>query len=175
MRIRDKIDFEDIYNLHWRKVYAVCLFHVKDDELAQDFVQDIFKSLWERRHNLELDGEYENYLVRAAKLKVFEYFRNEEIRRKHKENIKLSTTFISNTTEDHIYVSELTKKISAVTGSLPPQCNRVFNLSRYKGLSNREIAGMLSITEKAVEYHITKALGILRKNLKEFAHLLSLL
>ncbi len=175
MRLRDKIDFEDIYNLHWRKVYAVCLFHVKDDELAQDFVQDIFKSLWERRHHLEIKGEYENYLVRAAKLKVFEHIRNEEIKRKHQENIKSNASFLENTTEEQISVSELSHKIGALVELLPPQCNRVFNLSRFRGLSNKEIASALSITEKAVEYHITKALGLLRKNLKEFAHLLMLL
>ncbi len=175
MRITNTKDFEHIYNLNWRKVYSVCKYHVQDEDLAQDLVQDIFKSLWERRHKLDFKGEYENYLVRAAKLKVFEYFRNEEIKRKHRESINMNASFLENTTEEQVSVSELSHKIGALIGSLPPQCNRVFNLSRFKGLSNKEIATALSITEKAVEYHITKALGLLRKNLKEFAHFLMLL
>ncbi len=175
MRISNTKDFEHIYNLNWSKVYSVCKYHVQDEDLAQDLVQDIFKSLWERRHKLDVKGEYENYLVRAAKLKVFEHFRNEENKRKHKENIKINASFLENTTEEQVSVSELSHKISTLIGSLPPQSNKVFNLSRNKGLSNKEIATSLSITEKAVEYHITKALGLLRKNLKEFAHLLTIL
>ena len=50
---------------------------------------------------------------------------------------------------------------------LPRQCRRVFKMSREEGYSNKEIASQLLISERAVEFHITKALAFFRKNLTE--------
>lgn len=67
----DKATFETVYNLYWEKVYAVCYNNIRETEPAREMVQDIFKSLWERRHELELEN-VNNYLIRSAKFKTFE-------------------------------------------------------------------------------------------------------
>jgi RNA polymerase sigma factor (sigma-70 family) len=52
--------------------------------------------------------------------------------------------------------------------TLPAKCKSVFKMSREQGLSNREIASVLLISERAVEHHITKALKTLKANLAHF-------
>ena len=54
---------------------------------------------------------------------------------------------------------------------LPEHCKKVFLQSRIEGLKNKEIAQALQVTERTVEYHMTKALSLLRIRLKEYAHL----
>lgn len=64
-------------------------------------------------------------------------------------------------------VGDLEESVSRAILVLPPACRLVFTLSRYDDLKNAEIADQLNISIKAVEKHITKALKILRENLKE--------
>lgn len=49
--------------------------------------------------------------------------------------------------------------------NLPPQCKKVFILSKQDGLTNIEISEHLQISVKAVESHITKAFSLLRKKM----------
>ena len=55
------------------------------------------------------------------------------------------------------------------------QTSSIFKLSRFEGKSNAQIAALLGVTEKTVEYHITKALKLLRTNLKDYLPLISIL
>ncbi len=57
---------------------------------------------------------------------------------------------------------ELLQKIGQGIAELPPQCQRVFVMSRFEGKKNREVADELGVSLKAVEGHLTKALGTLR-------------
>jgi DNA-directed RNA polymerase specialized sigma24 family protein len=58
--------FETIYNKYWKDLYALCFYYIKDQEQSKEVVQDIFKSIWERRNELDLEGPVENYLFRCV-------------------------------------------------------------------------------------------------------------
>lgn len=155
-------NFENIFRLWGPKVYAVCMHHIQNRELVRDMVQDIFKSLWERRESLTISGSLEHYLTRAAKLKVLEYFRNETLRR---ENLKKHFVFSEedNSTVCEIYFTDLVNNMWKELRHLPDKTQQIFRHSREKGLSNKEIAFNMHISEKTVEYHISRALDFLRK------------
>jgi len=76
---------------------------------------------------------------------------------------------------DHVAVTELQQAISIALEGLPPQCRRVFEMSRTEQLSYQEIAIQLNISTNTVENHISKALKLLRIELKEFLILTLLL
>jgi len=130
-------------------------------------VQDIFKSLWERREKLELEN-VGNYLIRAAKFKTFEYIRNKVSQQKHLCIKHQECSYASNCTEERVHYNNLREKVNVLVDTLPCQCRRVYKMSREEGLSNKEIASALLISERAVEYHITKALSVLRLNLSGY-------
>jgi len=165
----DEESFEKAYNLYWEKVYAVCYNNIKETEPAREMVQDIFKSLWERRDQLELEN-IKHYLIRAAKFKTFEYIRNKACRQKHIcLNLQGKQQF-TNCTEEHILFNSLKEKINLLIDTLPCQCKRVYKMSRDQGLANKEIAMNLLITERAVEYHISKATSMLKIKLSEYSY-----
>jgi RNA polymerase sigma-70 factor (ECF subfamily) len=58
---------------------------------------------------------------------------------------------------------------------LPAQTRRIFSLSRYENKSYKEIAAECGMSVKGVEFHIAKALKILRQNLKDYFPLLGML
>ena len=69
------------------------------------------------------------------------------------------------TTEDKIEFNDLSVAIDKAMKKLPEKTSRVFQLSRFENQSVKSIAKELHISEKAVEYHITRSLKILKDNL----------
>lgn len=161
--------FKEIYQLYWRKVYTVCYHSIGDPELVKEMVQDIFKSLWERKNELEITQSVEKYLVRSAKLKVFEHFRNEKSHKQHLQHLGSRQVQAQNYTEHEVLAQSLSERLASLIERLPSQCQRVFRMSREQGLTNKEIASHLLISERAVEHHISKALFSLKTNLPEYA------
>ena len=164
----DEKSFKQIYLLHWEKVYAVCFNNIREPEPAKGMVQEIFKSLWERKDELEITISVERYLLRSAKFKVFEYLRNSKSRREHTEIAMSDYCNAAHCTENQVMFNSLKNKVDNLVDTLPCQCRNVYKMSREQGLSNKEIASSLLISERAVEYHITRALTTLRSNLTEY-------
>jgi len=162
---KDQQSFERIYSLYWKKVYAVCYNNVKIVEVAQGMVQDIFLSLWERRDNLSINSSIEHYLVRAAKMKVFEYYRNKTIHQTHLAKIQGNSACSTCSTEHEVFYNDLNVHLQTWVGDLPAQSQRVHSL-RMEGMSNKEIGFLIGISEKAVEYHITKVLRFLQQKIR---------
>ncbi|HEV7380141.1 MAG TPA: sigma factor, partial [Dyadobacter sp.] len=130
----DELSFRQIYLQHWDKVYAVCYNNLGDSEVAKGMVQEIFKSLWERKDDLEITSSVERYLVRSAKFKVFEYIRNTTSRREHNE--KALSDFCNHThcTENEVMYNSLKTQVDTLVDTLPCQCRNVYKMSREQGL-----------------------------------------
>ena len=163
----DKNSFEQSYHLYWEKVFTVCYNNTGEIEVSKEMVQDIYKSLWERREELELQ-KIENYLLRAAKFKAFEYIRNKISRQKHDQIQQRDFPMYSNCTEEQVLFNNLKEKIVRLVNNLPAQCRNVYKMSSEQGLKTKEIAGLLGISERAVEYHISKATGRLKEGLANY-------
>lgn len=69
---------------------------------------------------------------------------------------------MDNATEDSIFLNDLKKHLEGIINTLPPKCRNVYELSRLQHKSNKEIAVILNISEKTVEWHLTKALQHIR-------------
>ena len=63
---------------------------------------------------------------------------------------------------------ELSHQIEEAVSSFPPQCQKVFILSRFEGKANKEIAVEMNIKIKTVEAHMMKALATLRNRLSVY-------
>jgi len=155
----DQNTFETLFQTYWKRMYAFALKTTDDEHDAQEIVQEIFKSLWERRKSLNLT-DAERYLLRSVKLKSLEYIRNKSTRDRHHNLIlnQANTSYEDN----QVNFRELKERINNIIDSLPKQCKNVFKMSREQGLTNKEIAQILFISERAVEYHISRALTVFR-------------
>src|SRR5262249_41089538 len=63
---------------------------------------------------------------------------------------------------------ELKVRLYEAIDQLPEQCQRVFKMSRFEELKQREIADKLGISIKTVKNHITHALKVLNKVLGDW-------
>jgi len=152
-------------------VYAQKLFSFSDDE-SRDIVQDVFVKFWNNREKADVRFSVRSYLFISVKNKCLDL-----VRKKNKDikvqNISLAEDTIDESFETFVF-SELEALFNASLAKLPERCREIFELSRLHGLKNREIAAKLNLSEKTVENQITKALHILKEELKDYLPLLFL-
>ncbi len=167
--------FEEIYNRYWASLYSNAFKRIKDPEAAREIVQDVFTELWIHRHDRKVHTSPGAYLHTAVRYRTLNQIQKEWVRSQYYAEVRLTPVAGQNSTEDAIFLKELSERLEKLISALPPQCRRIFELSRMEYKNNREIAAELNISEKTVENHLTKALRLLRQNLRNLVSVLLLL
>ncbi|MFS8617803.1 MAG: RNA polymerase sigma-70 factor [Solitalea sp.] len=159
--------FEEIYNRYWSRLYSAAYKRVKQGEVCQEIIQDLFTSLWLGRKKIAIHSSLANYLLTAVRYKVLNHIEKEMVRRNYRESLPDAFQVSDNSTEETVLLNDLHQQLEMELIQLPEKCRKVFELSRKELKSNKEIALELNISEKTVENHITKALRLLRAGLKD--------
>lgn len=171
----DKTAFEIIFRHYYPGLVIYSSNFTRGREQAEEIVQDFFLRLWEKRFDIDSNRSLKSYSFQSIKNRSLNFLRDQKVKDEYiKELLQLSReNIIFN--EDLYLASELQKKIEASMGKLPDKCREVFTMSRFKGMSNEEISSNLNISKRTVETHISKAIKILKIELKDYIGLLLLL
>ena len=78
---KDKEAFTIIYQKYHQYLYALAYRFLKDSDMAEDAVQQVFVKFWEIIHEIEVDISLKNYLYSMTKNHILNQFR------KNKETI----------------------------------------------------------------------------------------
>ncbi|RYG06177.1 MAG: RNA polymerase sigma-70 factor, partial [Chitinophagaceae bacterium] len=149
--------------------------YARNEEVAEDIIQDVFISLWDKRYILNIQGTISSYLYAAIRYKFFDLVSHQKIRKDYAANFQIYIDTYASPTESHVNEKELIQLIEKEVGKLPDKMREVFQLSRYGGMSHREIAQQLGVSEKTVKNQVNNALKILRKKLGSFTFFLMLI
>ncbi len=168
---------EKIYVTHyWRAVNYANQF-LRDGELAREIAQDAFISLWEKRESLDPENNIEYYLLSTVRNKVFNHLRTKQRRAKHMgEELpvsdRLNLITLGESSSERLLYSELSAILKKTINGMSPIIRDTFLLCREEELGYKEIAQKLGVSVKTVEYRISKALVILREELRDYLPLL---
>jgi RNA polymerase sigma-70 factor (ECF subfamily) len=172
LRKGEKSAFEEVYKDFFSVIYHLSLQYIHDERVSEEIVQDTFIKLWEIRETLNDQFKIRNFLYTITKNNCLNYLRNQKIALKHQENIKyLEMQFNYVALEKlgtYVEFEELRDKIDTAIAALPDDLRKTFLLSRIEELQYKEIAEKLSVSIKTVEARMTKALRILRDDLKDY-------
>ena len=159
----DEQAFAELYIRYKKKLFAFCFTYLKSADEAEDIVQELFLFIWKSRAFLNPGLSFSSYLYAIARNRVLNYFRNVDIKLKV-ENILLTRT----PQHEEIIESDLVYKeylllLKQLIAKLPPQRQRIFNLSREQHLTHKEIAKALKISPHTVQEHISESLRFIKK------------
>jgi RNA polymerase sigma-70 factor (ECF subfamily) len=168
----DEQAFTEIYNRYWKKLIALAYSHTKDKYLAEEIVQEVFLSLWNRKKAVDIKS-LNAYLATAVKFSIFKYVNSRNRQAKIIDTITKNAAY--DLPDDLLQAKFLEEYINQIVELLPEKCRLVYQYSRKRGMSVPEIAAEMSIAGKTVEAHLTKALKVLRLNLKELLMLICIL
>jgi RNA polymerase sigma-70 factor (family 1) len=164
--------FEEIFRKYWHSLYLKARSKTMSHEEAEEIVQSIFSTLWEKRNTI-LITHLSFYLYTSVRNRVINVIRQRATQQKYWDNYVKFIPQSQPATETAVNYSELNGAVEAAIDHLPERSRRVFRLSRLEGRSNAEIAQLLHVSEKAIEYHITKSMRTLRLHLKDYILLLA--
>ncbi|MEO6287897.1 MAG: sigma-70 family RNA polymerase sigma factor [Dyadobacter sp.] len=160
----NKRAFEEIYDRYWYKLFCISYHQVGSREESEELVHDIFESLWNKRQETIIRN-LSTYLVIAMKYRITNFIKSQITWRKYQEYLILNKIHETYSTDEIVQFSDLSRAVDEVMGKLPEKTSRIFQLSRFENQSVKEIADELHMSEKAVEYHITKSLKALKESL----------
>jgi RNA polymerase sigma-70 factor (ECF subfamily) len=156
----DKSALQILFNNYYTDLVRFGIKYVKNHEISEELVQEVFINIWERHQSLVITSSLKSYLFTSVKYRAFNYLRLQMPKEKLLENIELLDTFAN--TEDYQVSPELKKEVSKAIDSLPTKCRAILIMSKMDGMSHREIAKELGVSEKTVENQITIAFKKLR-------------
>jgi RNA polymerase sigma-70 factor (ECF subfamily) len=162
----NKCAFEEIYNRYWYKLYGIAYHQTGTKEEAEELVHDLFESIWLKRHQ-SIIRHLSAYLVVSIRHLTTNYIKSQINHRKFQEYFILHEIHETFSTEEIVDFKDLSFAIDEVMKKLPEKTCTIFKLSRFGNYSVKEISARLSLSEKTVEYHITKSLKLFKKHLKE--------
>ncbi|MCD7852341.1 MAG: RNA polymerase sigma-70 factor [Parabacteroides sp.] len=165
------------YGILFRRYYPIlCAYATRFVELkdAEEIVQDVMLWLWETRQTQTFETSLSQYLFRT----VYHRAINQIVR--HQSQLRADTLFYENMQEmlqdtDFYQFEELQKRIREAVEALPPTYREAFVMHRFENKSYKDIAEILQISSKTVDYRIQQALKQLRITLKDYLPLILLL
>lgn len=166
--------FEQIVREYWPRMFKFALIYTQNNETSQELVQDTFLVLWNNRAILKDNTNLITYLMVVLRNKCLNLLEQTRIRQLYIEEIDDETIYqranlyvLHDEASQIVESEDLHKAIKRALSKLPDKTREIFMLSRYDGLKNQQIAETKNISQKTVEYHISKALQILKEELPQ--------
>ncbi|WP_192349623.1 RNA polymerase sigma-70 factor [Algoriphagus sp. Y33] len=163
----DKNAFQEIYNRYWKLIFLQAYRKIGSKEKAEGLTQDLFMSLWDRRNMVGIQ-HLSGWLNKSIRYAIINFYKSQAVKEKYRQFAENHFNS-SESSSDHLArLNELSESISLAMDSLPEKTRMVFKMSREENKPVKEIADLLDLSEKAVEYHISQSLKKMRIYLKEY-------
>jgi RNA polymerase sigma-70 factor (ECF subfamily) len=158
----DATAFERLYEMHVRRMYALCLRMVCNHRRAEELTQDIFVRAWEAMSSFKFHSAFGTWLHRLGTNVVLGHLRSEKRR-----EAKVSTTDDLEAFENGVRqaMPETKLDLERAIASLPDGAREVLVLHDIEGYRYREIAEMTEIAEGTVKSQLNRARRLVREAL----------
>ena len=169
------LDFQEgrqvVFDYFFDKYYqGLCVYAyrmLKSKSEAEDIVEDFFVRILENRKNIRIESSVKSYFMRSVHNRCLDYLAHQKVIASH-EIYHLKMMNEEDFQEYPLIDTELKLQIEKAIQNLPDGIRETFILNRFEGLKYQQIADQENISVKTVEYRISKALNILRKELGDY-------
>ena len=158
--------FRQLFDGHFEPLCRFLKYYTTNRATIEEVVQDVFVKLWEDREVLQISS-VKTYLYTSARNRMLNYIRDEKRRNTLLEQWVQSETE-KNCGEECFDIDEFSERVQNAINSLPEKCREIFELSKKKNLTYKQIAEKLDISVKTVETQMGIALRKIRENLSAF-------
>jgi RNA polymerase sigma-70 factor (ECF subfamily) len=165
--------FDFLFRKHYRYLCAKAVLLLKDEDLAQEVVQECFVTFWEKRTELTDINSISTFLSFMVRNKAIDTLRKKKSKQKLEETLRNRVEEVSS--KNLAITQEFEDRLLEAIFKLPDRCKEAFELSRFDRLTYAEIAIKMTISTKAVEALISRSLKILRGELIDYLPLIYLL
>lgn len=166
LREGKQLAFAELYN----RYKAVLLLHafrmLGDDEDARDIVQEMFAVVWAKRGELVIRGGFDSYMYGALKNRILNFIAHQKVIDKYTSSLEGFVEAGEVAGDELLIEKQLRVLIEQEIAGLPDKMREIFELSRMQGLSHRQIAEKLNISEHTVKSQVQNAAKVLRSKMR---------
>lgn len=166
--------FEQLFKSHFKALHAYANVILKDEDDAEEIVQNMFLKFWEKRELLNVQTSLKAYLYKCVYHDSLNFLKHQKIKTKYQDFAAYTRNEEHLPASSKIEMTELEYNLGLALNELPEQCRTIFQMSRFEELKYREIAERLGLSIKTIENQMGKALKILRLELADFLSLILL-
>lgn len=170
--------FRVFYDLYYRNVFRFAYYFLKNREACREVVSNVFVAVWKSRVSLRQIVNVEAYLYVVVRNEANRYLKRSQSRPRSLSLDDVPAVVLDRrgdaslqggeASDSRLIDSEVEELLNRLVGDLPERCRMVFLLSRSEGLSVREIASMLSISESTVRVQIKTAVDRILEGLRRY-------
>lgn|SRR5690606_26520921 len=165
IRLRgDRPSFDRLYALLWERLFQIARVRMQDDSVAQDLVQDVFVSLWEKRTQIRVRESVTQYLIGALRYRLLDYFQDQKTTRSVLEAAGRSIHYQQQPREFHLSHEQVERIFVEELQKMPLNMRRSISMSMERH-SIRTIAHTLDLADQTVNNLVSEARDRLRKTL----------
>ncbi len=164
--------FEKLFKEHFT---ALCYFAKKylgDLDTSKEVAHSVFIKIWENRAEFDFDKPAKSYLFTSVYNRSLNVLRDNKKFSTTDDEYAINAELDGGEFHDTMELAELEGRIKRALTKLPDKCREVFELNRFENKKYNEIAIQLNLSLKTVEAHMSKALKILKEELKDYIYLI---
>lgn len=172
LNANDQFAFEVLFYKYKNKLKGFVIKLAPSQVDSDEIVQKVFIKVWVQRTKIDPRKSFSSFLFTIAKNEVIDQLRSSISKRIYfMGHEAIADLNISDQSVNETQL-ELEQKVVELIKKIPERRRQIFELSRYDGLSYKQIAKELNISENTVDTQIRKSLNYLREELRKIKILL---
>lgn len=154
-----------LFDQYYEVLHDLVTAIIHSPEDGDDLIQELFISVWSKRHTLKLSKPLSRYLLKAAQNRAKNHIRDNRRRKTIPiDDVDLlENRVVTQPVDSALSAEDIDKLWSIARTRMSSKVRVTFMLSRNFQMTYPEIASYLGVSIKAVEKNISTALQILRE------------
>ncbi len=162
----DMTAFNAIYTRYCHRIHEFVFMYLKQEEDTEEIVQEVFVKIWQSRDKIDIFASFESFLFTIAYNATISLLRKRMSDNKSREYLKsLQQIDTTDQITSELNFKELNQKVQSLLEKLTSRQKEIYLLSREEGLTHKEIAEKLSISENTVNNHLVTTLRYLKSHI----------
>ena len=156
-------DFKMIYDAHFDDLRRYLIYRSGDQDLSGDIAQNVFMKVWTKKIEIA-SGNIKSLLFKMATDEFISHIRKKKVEKEYIESVNLRLIREPDNNDDLLEKKVLFQK---AINQLPEKQKTALLMNKMQGLTYKEIAEVLNLSQKAIEKRIGLALKALKQNLNQ--------
>ena len=156
-------DFKMIYDTHFDDLRRYLIYRSGDQDLSEDIAQNLFMKVWTKKIEIA-SGNIKSLLFKMATEEFISHIRRKKVEKEYTESIDLRLIREPDNNDDLLEKKVLFQK---ALNQLPEKQKTALLMNKIQGLTYKEIAEVLNLSQKAIEKRIGLAFKALKQNLNQ--------
>lgn len=133
----------------------------------EEIVQEVFVKVWLKKEAINPGKDFQSYLFSIAKNLVLDHLKSAVNRKLYFVEEHFQQDILAEDGLDTVMPENAEEKLLSLIEQIPDRRREIFRMSRFEGMSYKQIAERLGITENTVDSQIRNALAFLRKEFRK--------